>query len=175
MAAKKIATKKTTTKKPTANKSVSNTDKTDKSVTDKPKRTKKVNTEKKESNMKAFTLFNRQGDVGLIKLSEPFVGNVKLVPNTNGQVILAYGEATGHMHAIRTGFESNVAELFEVIPEESKAEEEKNLQMGQHLLRVYQNTSLQHPEHGPINLTPGDWLVRIQREYHPQAIRQVTD
>ena len=35
--------------------------------------------------------------------------------------------------------------------------------------------TLVHDEHGAIALPPGDYRVRIQREYRPEAIVQVRD
>ena len=35
--------------------------------------------------------------------------------------------------------------------------------------------ALQHDEHATINLPPGSYIVRRQREYSPEEIRRVAD
>jgi hypothetical protein len=98
----------------------------------------------------------RQGDVLLIKRPVNMDG-MKLVKPENGRLILARGEATGHHHSVCC----DVAELFERGDEMA--------------LVVCETTTLDHQEHGTIEIAPGTyWTVR-QREYTPAAIVRVRD
>lgn len=101
----------------------------------------------------------RQGDVFVEKCAQPSVDVLKAIEPDKGRVVLAYGEVTGHSHALS----SQDAKLYEV-----KGWVDR-------LLVVAKATALMHEEHGPIELAPGAYKVRIQREYHPDAIRQVAD
>lgn len=106
--------------------------------------------------MKVF----RQGDVFIIKVSKLPAGATKEIPRDNGRVVLAYGEVTGHSHAI-----ADLNALFVV-----------NEQTMQRFLKVDKEpVTLRHEEHAPIKLDAGDYEIRIQREYTPKGIRQVAD
>jgi hypothetical protein len=99
----------------------------------------------------------RQGDVLLVPVQN-IPAAATPVQRDQGRIVLAYGEATGHAHAIS---EPGVEIL----------EYERT-----HYLRVpKEGACLVHEEHGPIALAPGDYEVRIQREYTPEAIRTVVD
>lgn len=98
----------------------------------------------------------RQGDVLLIPTNQKPEGD--RVPLDNNRVVLAYGEATGHAHAIR----SKYARLFAVA-------------VGVQLLELRRKVTLRHEEHAPVNLPAGNYLVRRQREYTPKEIRWVAD
>ena len=101
----------------------------------------------------------------------------------HGRIILAHGEVTGHVHevcAVATGDTLPAAEFFEE-PD------------GRRVLLLLRPCVLRHQEHGPIALDPaapvqvrqgdlllnpigaGAWLVIRQREYAPDAIRNVVD
>jgi hypothetical protein len=96
----------------------------------------------------------RQGDVLLKRLSGlPKTAKVK---QKRGSIVLALGEATGHMHQIKSG-----AVLYEWD--------------GNSLIKVNKTTELVHEEHSAITLTPGVYQRIIQREYSPGAIRTVED
>jgi len=98
----------------------------------------------------------RQGDVFIQAVKEIPTNAVKQKAN-GGKVILAEGEATGHAHA--------VAERNAVL----------YLVGAAMYLRCLRETEIEHEEHGPIILLAGDYLVRRQREYSPEAIRNVQD
>ena len=91
----------------------------------------------------------RQGDV-LLELIEadPRSRPHRPVPRDAGRVVLAYGEATGHAHAI----EDASAELIE-------------LENGDRFLVTERGVSLRHEEHDTIELPPGAYRVIRQREY----------
>jgi hypothetical protein len=103
----------------------------------------------------------RQGDV----LLEPVTSvpdGARPVPRDAGRVVLAYGEVTGHAHAIRTPGATLLADGDE------------------RYLRVPAPATLGHEEHAAIELVPGTYRVVIQREYvppevSPAAFRRVVD
>ncbi len=103
----------------------------------------------------APTLY-RQGDV-LFKRIAAVPTNGAQKKRDNG--VIAYGEVTGHTHAVA---DLEAAEVLEI---------------GEGLyVRVGEDgVSIQHQEHGPIELPAGDYEITIQREYTPEAIRSVVD
>jgi len=98
----------------------------------------------------------RQGDVWIENVDEIPAG-AKPVRSKNGRLVLAAGEATGHAHSLsaRSGRLREVA--------------------GTIYLLLLRRALLEHEEHGKIELPPGKYLVRRQREYHPEEIRRVQD
>jgi hypothetical protein len=99
----------------------------------------------------------RQGDVLLIKV-EKLPKEATKIERENGLLILAKGESTGHHHSIA----SRQAKLL------------RDTQGAMYLtLLVY--AYLKHQEHEKIKLPPGDYLVKRQIEYSPEAIRNVAD
>ena len=110
----------------------------------------------------------RQGDVLLDQVDDLPAGPqapTDVAPD-EGRVILAYGEVTGHYHAVP----ATAGELLEVAAADRV----------DRYLRVRSRTRLTHQEHRPIDLEPGVYRVRIQSEYVPdpeawQARRAVAD
>jgi hypothetical protein len=103
----------------------------------------------------------RQGDVLLVPVGE-VPQAARRVARSGGRVVLAWGEVTGHAHAISAGG----ATLLE--------------QGTQRYLRVTRPVVLAHEEHAAIGIAPGAYRVVIQREYVPaespaQAWRRVVD
>ncbi len=96
----------------------------------------------------------RQGDV-LIERIEKVNGKKQKI---NGNIILAYGEATGHHHAIK----DDTTMLF-------------HGPNGEVYIDVTEHTELTHQEHSSIAIPPGKYRVVRQREYTPEAIRNVID
>ncbi|HEY7123479.1 MAG TPA: hypothetical protein VH540_05970 [Ktedonobacterales bacterium] len=92
----------------------------------------------------------RQGDLHFVRQDRRPAEQLVVRP---GMVIVA-GEATGHAHRLLVGtiLEAPDGTLY---------------------LDVTQTTQVVHEEHGPITLDPGFWVVMRQREYAPEAIRQV--
>ena len=116
-----------------------------------------MNTINQRSNPKKKKLF-RQGDV--------LLESIELIPKaaefveSKGAIVLAYGEATGHHHAIR----NSSARLYrDPRTQTSYVEIAESLAL------------LEHEEHAPITLYPGIYRVVLQREYHPQEVRKVVD
>jgi hypothetical protein len=102
----------------------------------------------------------RQGDVLLIEVAGVIPAEAKRVERDQGRVVLAYGEVTGHSHAIA----DKGAALFSAGAER--------------WLRTPKGGAvLYHEEHSRIEL-PGatTFKVTIQREYQPGELpRQVVD
>ena len=103
----------------------------------------------------------RQGDVIIIAVESSNLDSYKEVPREEGRVVLAHGEVTGHSHSIH----SKAASLWVKEGELNRILRVKGLGV----------VNLLHEEHGPIELPPGDYIVRIQREYTPEVIRNIAD
>lgn len=106
----------------------------------------------------------RQGDVFLQKVEETPELEEKRYTSIDGKelensVILAYGETTGHKHAI---YNSN-----------SFLAKEKN--GNRFFLIVVKENKLEHEEHDTIKLPVGKYEVIGQRVYSPGEIRRVAD
>ena len=105
----------------------------------------------------------RQGDVLIIPVrSTPKLG--AKIGRDRGRIVLAYGEVTGHAHAIK----DRDADLFEIEGLDDR------------FLRVLHEggVNLDHEEHATITLPArkrGGYIVRTQREYTPEAIVRVAD
>lgn len=83
-----------------------------------------------------------------------------------GRIILAHGEVTGHCHEV-VAVDSDTG----VMPPAAFFEEPD----GRRFLIVDRPCALTHQEHGTIALTPGCYEVVRQREYSPEAVRNVAD
>lgn len=100
----------------------------------------------------------RQGDVLLIPTPH-LPCDAQLLQRDDGRVVLAYGEVTGHAHAI----DAPDAELWSLADEVDR------------YLRLRSRARLQHEEHATLVLEPGCYRVVRQREYAPDAVRNVAD
>jgi hypothetical protein len=97
----------------------------------------------------------RQGDVLFVP--------VKALPDgakLEKTKIVAYGEATGHNHALVADTKS-VADVYSL--------------EGQLFALVSGDVSVVHQEHAALPVEEGVYEIRIQREYTPEAVRQVMD
>lgn len=103
---------------------------------------------------KQLTLF-RQGDVLFKRIATVPAGERK--KRENG--VIAYGEVTGHSHALAALDQGEVLEIGEGL----------YVHVGEEGVRI------EHQEHGPIDLPAGDYEITIQREYSPEEIRSVVD
>lgn len=107
----------------------------------------------------------RQGDVLLIKVPKSRIKDAtRSVPRDKGRVILAYGEVTGHAHAI----------------DDKNAEQLTNDALTTRFLQVLgeAGVDLVHEEHDTITVPPGVYEVRGQREAsveNPQVTQRVRD
>lgn len=97
----------------------------------------------------------RQGDVLITRIDVIPVTAVKQPPVA--ALTLAFGEATGHSHTVE------VAQSWQGID-------------GTLYFEIPLTGSLvHHQEHAPISLPVGVYKSQIQREYTPEAIRNVAD
>ena len=98
----------------------------------------------------------RQGDVMLMR--------VDVLPKDaekqedDGRIVLAYGEVTGHAHAISTKFATRYQWKGDVL-----------IDVGE------QGAELVHEEHSTIVLQPGVYKKIQQVQYTPERIINVTD
>ncbi|MGD9681025.1 MAG: hypothetical protein AB7W16_07575 [Candidatus Obscuribacterales bacterium] len=99
----------------------------------------------------------RQGDVLLVKLDMQRLPQGAQKQATERRIVLAYGEVTGHAHAI----DSSYASLYEW--------------NGDRLIEAKPGAKLVHEEHNTIVLEPGFYRVVQQREYEPGSFRPVID
>jgi hypothetical protein len=99
----------------------------------------------------------RQGDVLLIPVESIPKAAVRL-DRDKGRVVLAYGEATGHAHAIA---EPDVDLL--------------GYANDRYLRATASGATLRYEEYAAIEVPPGQYRVVVQREYSPEAVRPVAD
>lgn len=123
----------------------------------------------------------RQGDVQLEPVSSLPAG-CQEVPNDRGRIVLAYGEVTGHAHAIgdhvvrhepTPGAANEIAEAAI-----SRAQAKARLLIapnGDRYLEVKQTVTLRHEEHTAHTLNPGIYKLPVQVEYTPSELRRVED
>ena len=97
----------------------------------------------------------RQGDVLLVRVDSLPKGS-KLEKNEQ-DIVLAYGETTGHAHRISTAYASAYQ------------------WQGDRLIEIRKVSDLTHEEHHSIRLVPGVYKLVQQREYTPERIRTVSD
>ncbi len=132
----------------------------------------------------------RQGDVLIIRISdgkdqrkEVDMSKCMEVPREDGAVVLAHGEVTGHAHRIMDpGCHLYVDEGNRLTGEDAMGIVTRlgggavGLPEPDRLLVVEgAPVVLKHEEHSPIELAPGQYVVRRQREYDPEALRAVED
>ena len=102
----------------------------------------------------------RQGDCFLKKVDSLPKGKLKKVGIESGRVILLRGERTLHHHSVTA------------IEEEAVLYTDEN---GKMWLEAKQDTDLTHQEHATIPVQEGFYEVIQQKEYHPNAVRNVAD
>lgn len=110
----------------------------------------------------------RQGDVFLRPTTDRPSAQARKVTD-KGRVILAYGEVTGHAHEV-IGVSTGVDNADPVPAMELFQEPD-----GRRLLVVNRASEMRHEEHGKIAIPAGGYEVVQQREYTPEAIRNVQD
>lgn len=103
----------------------------------------------------------RQGDVLLIQVDE--IPSDATACEIYGDVILAYGEVTGHAHRLAP---EKVRPFAKGGVWEPSAER---------FIQALEGAQLLHEEHSTIALPAGKYRVIQQREYSPSEIRAVAD
>lgn len=110
--------------------------------------------------MRTKTRHYRQGDV-LIERVETIPSNA-VKQKVAGRIILAHGEVTGHHHSIE-------------VDDADPADWWKSADGSEQFVCLSKAGQVVHQEHGAVDLAPGNYRVRRQREYSPEAIRNVAD
>lgn len=125
------------------------------------------------------TVMFRQGDVAIIRVGD-LPANPEARKRDHGRVVLAYGEVTGHAHAI-----TDKAVVQYDAPNATEAARQLlasvglTVEISEHnqpsFLDVPDGATIEHEEHAAIALDPGKYVVLRQREYAPEALRSVAD
>ena len=119
--------------------------------------------------MNTIETTGRQGDVALVRIDRLPEGLKPAIRDVIGRYVLAYGESSGHAHAIRdahvTGFRMAGSEEVDYIEVGGAGPATLN--------HEYENGKL--AEHHPLTAEPGFYQVVRQREYSPEAIKRVVD
>lgn len=111
----------------------------------------------------------RQGDILIEKIeAKPETSDA----SESGRIILAHGEATGHAHEIQ---DTTVASIGQPINPVKILGDLDSETATQSILTLGRDVPLVHQEHDPIPLERGVHRVTRQREYSPEAIRNVAD
>lgn len=111
----------------------------------------------------------RQGDV-LIERVNTRPSQTKPV---RGRPILAHGEATGHAHEIADGKIAAIADVTGSWPVAGDLNDSASMTLK--MLELTKDSAVVHQEHAKIPLEKGTYRVTRQREYSPEAIRNVAD
>jgi hypothetical protein len=113
----------------------------------------------------------RQGDVVLIRVATLPTDRTP-VPLSNGRIVLAFGEATGHAHVIGISPEA-ATEIAEAAIARARLWSTPG---GARYLEVRAPVVLRHEEHSPLTIPPGIYQLPKQVEYvAPQIMRRVED
>jgi hypothetical protein len=107
----------------------------------------------RQKELQSMTIY-RQGDVLLVK-QDDLPDNAKPATSEAGRIVLAYGEVTGHAHAI----DGRLATLYSA--------------GNQRFVQAEEGATLTHEEHASIALETGVYEVIRQREYTPSPARSV--
>ena len=101
----------------------------------------------------------RQGDVLLVRQTPPDKTKLTRAQPVGSRVILAYGEVTGHHHSLDAAHSQAWVD-----------------DAGVTWVEVKEAMELLHQEHAPIPVETGWYRKSIpQREYTPQAVRNIAD
>lgn len=132
-----------------------------------------------------FATQYRQGDVLITRVRGRAPRHTKPVSRDRGRVILAYGEVTGHAHAIR----DEGVRLLALDDQATMGEAARQLLASVGLTRLdlrdedvvgflevgEGGAALMHDEHETQQFSEGTYVVTRQREYTPTAIVSVAD
>ena len=112
----------------------------------------------------------RQGDVLIESISE--IPTTAIKQNPARKIILAHGEVTGHHHSLQVAFDSaDWWKQGEIAP----TLEKPRAFAGEIFMDLPEGCVVTHQEHSEIRLPRGKYRVSRQREYSPEAVRNVAD
>lgn len=112
----------------------------------------------------------RQGDVALVSVSALPL-NCVAVPLDKNSIVLAFGEATGHAHAIYD-HQGAASEIADAAIARARLWRAPN---GERFLEVKAPVTLRHEEHDAHTLLPGIYKLPTQVQYEPGELRIVAD
>ena len=112
--------------------------------------------------------FSAQGDIIIERVADAIPGKSMTV-DSDGAVVLARGEVTGHRHRF-TG-DSGVV----MFRDDGLARELAPDLYIDHVNVPATGGALLHEEHGTIDLPPGTYRIRRQREWSAEQARVVAD
>lgn len=116
----------------------------------------------------------RQGDVQLEPVSKLPKGCAEVKSDGN-RIVLAYGEVTGHAHAIYD-HQTLADELTENVIARAQAKARLLVAPdGERYLEVRETVHLKHEEHTAHALAPGYYKLPRQMEYTPAELQRVAD
>jgi uncharacterized membrane-anchored protein len=111
----------------------------------------------------------RQGDVLIERVDEAPADAV--LQKRSKAVVLAHGTATGHHHVLQTKKAVQWWKRGEI----SGSKEKTPVIGGEVFVMLTDGGRVIHQEHAEIELSSGTYRVIRQREYSPEAIRNVAD
>lgn len=124
----------------------------------------------------------RQGDVQIQQIHSLPEGCKEVPLDRDGAIVLAYGETTGHRHAVydhmvqRKEAPGSADEITEAAIARAQAKARLLIAPnGERYLEVKETVHLTHEEHTAHAIPPGIYQLPIQTEYSPQALRRVVD
>ena len=111
----------------------------------------------------------RQGDVLIERIAE--IPTTAEKQNKSSRIILAHGEVTGHHHALEIPDPADWWKQGEI----STGNEKPARLAGELFVSLPAGGVVTHQEHAEIALPAGHYRIIRQREYSPEAIRNVAD
>lgn len=131
--------------------------------------------------MKKHRIQLRQGDVQIQQVVTLPAGSVE-EQSEKHRVVLAYGEVTGHAHAIYDHIVKPTVSpaAADEIAENAIARAQTKARLwkapnGERYLEVTDTVTLRHEEHTAHTLPPGIYHLPVQVEYTPAELRRVAD
>jgi hypothetical protein len=116
----------------------------------------------------------RQGDVAIVRIDKLPPKAVEAKRDEHGHIVLAFGEHSGHRHAIRdkevTAFRLESSERDAL-----SAEVDYITVGGSGATLNHEYVTGQKADHDPLSLPAGIYKIVGQREYSPEAIRRAVD
>lgn len=116
-------------------------------------------------------MFNhyRQGDLLIERIAK--IPTTAAKQNKSTRIILAHGEVTGHYHALEISDPADWWKAEEISP----ASQKPTTLAGELFVSLPAGGLVTHQEHSAIRLPVGHYRISRQREYSPEAIRNVED
>ncbi len=111
----------------------------------------------------------RQGDVLIERIAK--IPTTAAKQNKSKHIILAHGEVTGHHHALESADSADWWQAGEI----SSANQKPATLAGELFVSLPSGGVVTHQEHSEITLPVGNYRITRQREYSPEAIRNVAD